>query len=152
MTAHRGPGELLRKLLALAPADRRLLAAAAALLGMSSLGLGLLPVQRLRLLLRLAATRLPGARRRADAPERVRWALAVVRRLLPGARCLAQALAAEALLAHGDFPARLRIGVPRAGRPRRLAAHAWLELDGKVVVGGARAPSTYEPVPVSFMK
>jgi len=55
-------------------------------------------------------------------------------RVVPGATCLPQALAAEALLKRGGLPADLRIGVMK-GASGKLLAHAWVESDGRIVVG-----------------
>ena len=56
------------------------------------------------------------------------------RRVVPAATCLPQALAAEALLTRGGLPADLRIGVMKEASGK-LLAHAWVESDGRVVVG-----------------
>jgi hypothetical protein len=54
---------------------------------------------------------------------------------VPGAACLAQALAGRILLAwHGHRSARVRYGVRRDHGA--LLAHAWLEADGRCVIGG----------------
>jgi hypothetical protein len=47
-----------------------------------------------------------------------------------------QALAAEALLAHRARRPRLHIGVSR-GERGSLEAHAWVEDDGRVLIGGS---------------
>jgi len=70
----------------------------------------------------------------ALTPERVRWAIGVARRVVPGATCLPQALAAEALLARGGYPAELHIGVMKTAAGK-LDAHAWVEHQGRIVVG-----------------
>lgn len=57
--------------------------------------------------------------------------------LVPGAGCLPQALAAQWLLHRRGDVAELRVGVARQGGA--LLAHAWVECDGEVVVGGAQA-------------
>jgi hypothetical protein len=124
-----------RKLVALPPDDRRLLAEAALLVGASRLGLWLLPFRLLPgLLARLARL----CARRASkhmVPDRIAWAVLVVSSYVPGATCLTQALAAHALLAERGCAARLRIGVARGARGR-LEAHAWVEAEGRVVIGG----------------
>jgi hypothetical protein len=79
-----------------------------------------------------------------SAENRLLWAVeAATRRLLPERPCLTQALAAYVLLSRrGSSDARLRIGVKR--RPDgSLDAHAWLERDGIVLIGGAASPSSY---------
>lgn len=61
--------------------------------------------------------------------------------------CLATALVAQALLSRHAYKAQLRIGVRRDhGGP--FAAHAWLERDGQVIVGGpAGVVESYTPLP-----
>jgi hypothetical protein len=86
------------------------------------------------------------ARRSAMPSARVAALVAAAARALPGATgCLPRAIALEALLRRGGHAAELRVGVaPRRGRGR-LAAHAWVEVDG-VAVGGD--PSPYVALPV----
>jgi Transglutaminase-like superfamily len=126
----------VRKFLALAPAERRLLAEAALLVGTARLGLWLLPFRALPDLLgRLARL----CARRASthmAPARIAWAVAAVSSYVPAATCLTQAMAARALLARHGCPAQLRIGVAH-GAHGQLEAHAWVEADGRVLIGGA---------------
>lgn len=66
----------------------------------------------------------------------VAWAVHRVSRAVPGATCLTQALAAQLLLSRRGYPSRLRIGVAHAPGDG-LRAHAWLESDGLVVLGGS---------------
>jgi Transglutaminase-like superfamily len=58
--------------------------------------------------------------------------------------CLEQGIALVMLLALAGMPARLVIGVARrdADRPDRsiLHAHAWVESDGRILLGGAQSP------------
>jgi hypothetical protein len=63
------------------------------------------------------------------------WAVTAASRYVPGATCLAQALAAQVLLGRTGYPARLRIGVAK-GEERKFEAHAWVESQGRVVIGG----------------
>jgi hypothetical protein len=75
------------------------------------------------------------ARSAHTAAQDVVWAVRRVSRAIPGATCLTQALAAQLLLARRGHSSRLRIGVARA-RGGGLRAHAWLESEGVVVIGG----------------
>lgn len=69
-----------------------------------------------------------------NSPMRVGWAVRAVSRYVPGASCLTQALAARSLLAAEGRPSRLQLGMARIdGRPQ---AHAWLESEGAIVIGG----------------
>ena len=68
----------------------------------------------------------------------------VASRYLPGATCLTQALAAQALLTQSGFPSQVEIGVARDDR-RRLQAHAWVVCHGQVVLGGQQ-PNHYNSI------
>jgi hypothetical protein len=66
--------------------------------------------------------------------RRIGWAVRGISRYVPQASCLTQALATQVLLARRGYSSRLRIGVlnhPREG----FAAHAWVEIDGEILVG-----------------
>lgn len=106
------------------------------------------PLRRVSRGLKQAARRLPGPHTRGPkARDRARWAArAVGRRLLPRRPCLTQALVLQHLLyCHGDASATLHIGVMK-GTSDELRAHAWLERDGKVLIGGKAAPDDYRPL------
>src|SRR3989442_14079804 len=105
----------LRKLLRLSPAELSLLVQAALLLGAIGLGLRLLPFGRLRRLLDRLSRSGDGARLQGQLPaERVAWAIERASRVVPGTRsCLAQALAAQVLLARQGQEDFVRIGVAR---------------------------------------
>jgi Transglutaminase-like superfamily len=75
-------------------------------------------------------------------PGRVRWAVTVAARFIPGATCLSQALAARALLRLAGHPTTLSIGV-RKGAAGELEAHAWVH-SGAAPVVGVQAEGTYE--------
>jgi hypothetical protein len=70
--------------------------------------------------------------------ERVTWAVEAVSRRIPRATCLTQALSAQFLLRRFGYDARLCLGVARTPRGE-FRAHAWLERDGSVLIGGAEA-------------
>jgi hypothetical protein len=103
------------------------------------LGMRLLPFRTLRRLLARAADTPLGVRRaeRNTSAERVAWAVGVASRHAPGIKtCLAQALAAQVLLARRGHPALLHIGVARGDRGQ-FEAHAWVESEGRIVIGGS---------------
>src|SRR5438445_4686679 len=131
----------LGKFLRLAQAERVLLLEATLLLGAIGLGLRLLPFVRLReLLYRLSRPR-DGLRPQTPlSATRIAWAVERMSRAVPGARsCLVQALAAQVLLARRGHEACVRIGVARPP-DGSLEAHAWVEGDGAVLLGGQPAP------------
>lgn len=122
--------EVLRKFARLPAHDRAVLARAVFTLGAARLATWFLPFEVGRRLLvgrRQVATR-------AITSDQVRWAMLHAQRVIPQATCLPQALAAEALLTRGGLPAQLQIGV-RKTSAGTLAAHAWVESDGRIVVG-----------------
>jgi hypothetical protein len=117
------------------------------------LGMRLLPFQTLRRLLDRAADRpirnRPKRPWRADhlSAERVAWAVEVASRHTPGIKtCLAQALAAQVLLAR-----RGPRTAPDLPYPHRCGAgqddHAWVESQSKVIIGGS-VLEQYTPLPV----
>ena len=63
-----------------------------------------------------------------------------------GATCLEQGVALTLVLAAMRVPARLVIGVDRSGTG--FGAHAWVESNGRVILGGADAPK-YAPMPIA---
>jgi hypothetical protein len=91
-----------------------------------------LPVRALSALTRGAAE----ANRPVDV-GRVAWAVKTAARAVPGAACLAQAVAAQRMLAARGKPSKLEVGV--AKDPRGLQAHAWLICDGEILIGGEEA-------------
>jgi hypothetical protein len=128
---------LLRKFLLLPAADRWLLIKAALLLEAIKVGVRLLPFRTLRRLVARAAAAPAGGLWQAEyaSAERVVWAVQVASQRMPRAKsCLTQALAAQVLLARRDYSAQLHIGVAR-GEREQFRAHAWVESEGKVVIG-----------------
>ena len=67
--------------------------------------------------------------------DRVVWAVETASRAIPGMKnCLVQAVAAEAMLIQAGYPCELRIGAAKKA-PDELIAHAWVESEGRVVIG-----------------
>lgn len=79
-------------------------------------------------------------------PEQIAWAVLAASNRLPGTRsCLTRALTAQVLLRRSGYTPELKIGVHRPeGAP--LKAHAWVELDGKVILGEMNK-DTFTPLP-----
>lgn len=75
-----------------------------------------------------------------QAIARVVVAVHRVSRIVPRATCLTQALAAQWLLGRAGITSCLRFGVARQAAD--IAAHAWLEVDGRVVIGDTPTPYT----------
>jgi UPF0716 family protein affecting phage T7 exclusion len=137
----------IRKFLCLPAAQRHPLLQAVLLLGAIRLGLWLLPFRTLqRLLARLAQAPTASPEAGAAAISGVVWAVAGASRYVPGATCLTQALGARVLLARCGQQTQLRLGVTRSAAGQ-FQAHAWVEWQGRVVLGGADAPRRYTPLP-----
>lgn len=125
---------LLRRFCALTAADRGLIVQAAAWFVAIRIALRVLSFASVA---RYAERRHEGrpVDRSAQA-SRIGWATgAVARRLAPPRSCLAQALTAQVMLGGRGRPAMVRFGVQRDARGV-MQAHAWLESDGEVLVGG----------------
>lgn len=136
----------LYKLLRLLVADRCLLVKAVLLVGAVRVGLWLLPFRVLRRL--LAGLSPANAQLQQGDPAligRVVWAVKVASHYIPAATCLTQALATQALLSRRGHPAILRIGVTKS-EAGKFQAHAWVEYQGKVVIGGSGARSHFTPL------
>lgn len=76
------------------------------------------------------------ATRAGHSPARMAWAVRNVSRLIPGASCLTQAMALHHLLARAGHASVVRIGVA-VDEARKFRAHAWLEHEGAVIIGGS---------------
>lgn len=88
----------------------------------------------------------PPAVHRTPAAARTIWAVdAVGRRLMPERPCLTQALVGRLLLARDGIDVSLHIGVMKD--QDALKAHAWLEQDDTVILGGERSREKYRAFP-----
>ena len=113
------------------------------------IGLLLLPLPTVRRAVRalLGAGRPLPPRSRATPEQVIRAAVSAAMHSPVGKTCLATALVAQAMLLRHGHEARLRLGV-RRNPDGKIAAHAWLEREGVVVVGGPRSEvATYVPLP-----
>ena len=125
---------LLRKFLRLSFADRWLVGRAVLLVAAIRLALAVLPYQRVVESLARSARARSSRRRSCHSPERLVWAVRRASLAVPGAACLAQALAGHLMLTRHGYDCRLRVGFGR-GDQGRLDGHAWLEHEGRVVLG-----------------
>lgn len=127
----------LRRFLRLTTTERWLLIKAALLLETIKLAMHLLPFRVLRRLVDEAG-KIPSGLRWVQqcSAERVAWAVETASRHMPGEKtCLTQALATQVLLARRGYPALLHIGVVK-NEKGEFQAHAWVECEGKIVIGG----------------
>lgn len=141
----------LHKFFRLTSQDRFLLLYAAIVITGIRLGLWLLPFQMVRSLLAKFFLASPNPFRYCIAIERVVWSVDVISRHIPGdVKCLARALATQGLLAQQGHTAQLQIGIIK--REGKLEAHAWLENQGKVVIGNLPNLSDFTTLPALGMK
>jgi Transglutaminase-like superfamily len=135
----------LKTLLRMSGGDRvQLLQVFLLLLGIR-LGLGLLPF---RVVLKLV-------QRLGNVPSRspvqpighIVWTVNAGSRYMPGGvKCLARALTTHLLLTRQGYASELRIGVAKTVTGE-LEAHAWIEYQGRVVIGHLNDLSRYIPFP-----
>jgi hypothetical protein len=119
--------------------EAALLAHAVALLVRSGIALRLLPWRRAMSL----GAGMPVASATNVAPGSWSWPRRA-RRLVPGASCLAAALALSRLLSRYGYTPTIRIGVTNDGG--RFAAHAWVECDRVSLLGSAAELQRYTPL------
>jgi len=123
--------DLLVRFLRLSAPDRRLIVRAAGWLLLVRVALWTRPFARVQQLVTVAASE--PSRAPAVAPGRLAWAVESAALGIPKASCLTQALAAQIMLERSGARPDLKIGV--AADRESFEAHAWLELDGRPLVG-----------------
>jgi len=135
-----------RKFLALPAFDRALLLRALIALWLVRLLLWTVPYSRVRAVIeRLKKASLPVDAGFRPSPERIAWSVrAASAGVATGANCLLRALAGEILLGRFGYQSELKFGANRGGGAG-LAAHAWLECEGKIILGELEAPG-YAPL------
>jgi Transglutaminase-like superfamily len=127
------------KFLRLPGSEQKILVKAVALLWAVRIGLWFLPFQRLRDLLSRKNKRSSSTvAANTECVETIAGSVRAMSRYAPAATCLVQALVTATLLEESGLPACLRIGVARSTGVR-IEAHAWVESNGKVVIGGSHA-------------
>jgi hypothetical protein len=79
--------------------------------------------------------------------QRVVWSVDVSCKLMPGTvKCLARALATKVLLTRRGYPCDLKIGVAK-NSVAQLEAHAWIEVQGRVIIGQLQDLERFKPLP-----
>jgi hypothetical protein len=89
----------------------------------------------------------PGRMHRRRPIERLLWATAVAGRYVSGTTCLSLALAGRMMLNRYGYPAHIHIGVAK-DHTGAFGAHAWLESEGTIVMGGQESASLFAPLGV----
>ncbi len=132
-----------RRLRRLTPAKLQVLALALAVLSLVRLALWVVPFGLLRRA--LARVRKRPARAGDSVPrEWISRAVEFTAHWVPYASCLSKALAGYVLLRRFGYDGVLHLGVT-GGEAERFRAHAWLECDGRVIIGGG--PGEFVPLP-----
>ena len=93
------------------------------------------------------------SRKRVSSPpdkvayyRRVIWTVNGVGRWMLGDKpCLPQALVGQWLLRRRGYAAVLHIGVAK-DKEGQLLAHAWVESEGAIIIGGRFSPEIYTPL------
>lgn len=98
------------------------------------LGLWVLRYRRVRRL--VEARKLGPPRHLSRALMRVCWAIDHAASVVPGASCLPRALAGMMMMRRRGIEGVLRFGVRQKPGAKRIDAHAWVEIEGVVVIGG----------------
>jgi len=124
------------RFLRLSAEQRWLLCKAVTLLAAIRLSLWLLPYPPVRTLLDRLGRSSPRLAKDPSPAERLAWATTVAGRFVPGgSHCLSQALTLRTLMTRRGHPTQICYGVRELdGAP--FMAHAWVEHDGVVLIGG----------------
>lgn len=120
-------------------ARKRLLFEALVCLATARLAMACVPFRRIAAWLGTAGAESPASvtPEQAQAADAVGSAVSALARRVPwDGRCLAQALAATAMLRRRGVDGTVSFGV-REGEPAGFEAHAWLRVGSRVVTGGA---------------
>ena len=140
----------LKKFFELAPAQRALLVRTFALVGIVRTALWVAPFPLVRRVTnrwaRLRPDASPSPSQASEQLADVTQAVTRASRFVPRATCLTQALATRILLARRGIASIVRYGAAR-GADGKFLAHAWVESEGRVVIGGVTSPNRYAPFP-----
>lgn len=136
----------LRKFFGLSSSDRSLLIKSLATLYIVRIGLLLLSFKTLWNLLSIITFDKDDDQSVNQAfIDKVVWAVTVTSRYVPGASCLAQALATYMFLRPRVPETNIQIGVLRSDSGE-FKAHAWVECQGVVVIGGVKYLPEFNPI------
>lgn len=136
---------LWHKFLQLSGRDKGVLLKATLALIMVRLGLALLPFRTVRRLLISKGHRMH-QQPPSFTPERLAWAVNTMSRYIPGTRrCLTKALALQMLLRQRGYSANFRLGALKT-EDGLFQAHAWVEHEGKILIGEQNRMH-YTPLP-----
>ena len=131
---------LLRRFWALSSVEKHALMRAVPLMVVVRIGLRLFPFRTVaRAVLRVSPRKARAQPLDPSVRDAVGWAVVQANRAVPGrGACLPEALAAHVLLSRSGFDPQMQMG-GRRGEDGQLKAHAWIEEEGHIVVGGTRS-------------
>lgn len=125
----------LYRLLRLPYLDKKLLGQSLLLIIIIRIGLSLFSYARVNLWLNhLSSPELETGATDWQMVKRVSRSVRSCSRFVPYASCLTQALAAGVLLSRRGQRSELKIGVEK-DHDEKFGAHAWIEVDGRIVIG-----------------
>ncbi|BAY78623.1 hypothetical protein NIES25_50990 [Nostoc linckia NIES-25] len=132
--------------------EKQLLTNTFILLILVRLGLWLLSFKRLQQLLSNISNPKPQRQDKYQISiDKIVWAVEVSSHYMPGGvKCLARALTCQVLMSRHSYTSNLCIGVAK-DIEGELKAHAWLENQGKVVIGNVPDLSHFSQI-TSFTK
>jgi hypothetical protein len=139
---------LISKLASLTPDEWGLILRAAVLVSLTGMLLPVFSLRRVRSMTTAVAASLAWMAGRRPVPvDRILWAVAATaRRSIFKATCLTKAIAGQALFSSYGYATRLELGGKYSNGV--FEAHAWLEWEGEVLLGGPRSVTAeYTPFP-----
>ncbi|WP_036477735.1 lasso peptide biosynthesis B2 protein [Myxosarcina sp. GI1] len=127
--------------------ERRLLIDTFVLLGLIRLGLWLLPYGTLSYLLDKVRQQFFNYQKVSHIElDKILWAIDLCSRYwFREVKCLAKALTTQTLMSSYGYCSQLQIGVAK-NRSGNLEAHAWIENEGKIVIGYLPDLSRFTPL------
>ncbi len=132
----------VKRFLRLPVNEQWLLVESSFLLAGATLAVAILPFSIMQ---KWAKRKLAPKNQKTFSPAQIRWAISVAGRIVPGATCFAEALAAQFLVGRCGYHAVMRIGVCKRENGE-FAAHAWVESEGMLVAGGDDILENYDQI------
>ena len=123
--------------------ERRLAMKGIVLVALVRLGLWLMPFRTIQRV--CAYYGQPSGRGSAGGTHEIVWAVRLASRYVPRATCLVQALATQILLGRHGHAGQVHIGVA-LDEKLGFRAHAWVESQGEVLIGGLEELDGYAPM------
>ena len=136
----------LHKIRQVSPRERLLLAEASATMPCVHAIQQLMPFKRWRTLLERGDAVAPDG---VDRPsiEQIVWSVRIASRYVPGEyKCLPNAYTAHLMLHRYGYPSQIHVGVARDPQGK-VEAHAWVECEGRTVVGELDDMHRFVPFP-----